>query len=195
MLKGYSIQYRFMLPADVKHSSYTYQKLFRALYGYTQQVHKSSGKIYKYHRPGILSNMPYYRSAKNTVVIPPAFFQTLIEFFKTGKNPTHAWRQKGEWKAVYYMNEIQVNDNQAVSALEKVLERKTVIVNGISIGIKDEIKKAVEQNDVEAQKKLLQTLQDVVNLDWFQQTYASSSKLSEFYDYFKQIKAQQKSFS
>lgn len=194
MLKGYSIQYRFMLPSEIKHSSYTYQKLFRALYGYTQQVHKSNGKIYKYHRAGILSNMPYYRSAKNTVVIHPFFFQTIIEFFKTGKNPTHLWRQKGEWKAVYYMNEIQVNDNQAIGALEKVLDRKTTIINGISIGIKEEIRKAVESNDLEAQKTLFQVFRDIVNLDWFQQTYSTSPKLSEFYEYFKQMKSKQKTF-
>lgn len=63
-VRGYFIQYRFILPDSIKHSSYTYQKLFRAIYGYTQAVHKGSGKNYQYHRQGILSNYPFIRPGK-----------------------------------------------------------------------------------------------------------------------------------
>ncbi|GAG48539.1 unnamed protein product, partial [marine sediment metagenome] len=102
---SYFIQYKFILPESVSHSSYSYQKLFRALYGYTQAVNKSSGKNYKYHRQGVLSSYPYLRAGKNCVIIAPDAFQNLISFFKTGRNPAHKWEVKGNWKAVYYMDE------------------------------------------------------------------------------------------
>ena len=34
----------------------------------------------------------------------------MLDFFKTGKNPAHAWKFKGDWKAVYYMNEKDVDE-------------------------------------------------------------------------------------
>ena len=122
-VKGYFIQYKFIIPENMKHSSYTYQKLFRALYGYTQSVFKSNGKIYHYHRPGVLSSTPYLRPGKNCVIIPPGNFQKLLEFFKTGRNPAHVWKGKGDWKAVYYMNEKTVDEKNAVTAIESLLER------------------------------------------------------------------------
>src|SRR4030042_1173873 len=84
-VKGYFIQYKFIIPENMKHSSYTYQKLFRALYGYTQAVFKSNGKTYHYHRAGVLSATPYLRPGKNCVIIPPGKFQHLLDFFKTGR--------------------------------------------------------------------------------------------------------------
>src|SRR3989344_9577320 len=123
MVKAYFIQYKFLAPETVKHSSYTYQKLFRALYGYTQNVSKSTGKSYKYHRPGVLSLGPYIRPGKNCVVIPQNQLSSLFEFFKTGRNPTHKWVGKGDWKAVYYMNEKEVGVIDLVKPLEDLIDR------------------------------------------------------------------------
>ena len=83
---AYFIQYKFIVPKSLSHSSYTYQKLFRALYGYTQAVYKSSGKTYKYHRKGVLSDVPFLRPTKNTVIIPVSALQKLLNFFNTGEN-------------------------------------------------------------------------------------------------------------
>src|SRR3989344_3839606 len=123
MYKGHFIKYNFIIPETTKHSSYTYQKLFRALYGYTQNVTKSNGKTYKYHRKGILSDIPYIRPGKNCVIIPPKSFAPLETFFKTGKNPTHYWKTKGNWKAVFYFEEKDLEENSVITALKELTER------------------------------------------------------------------------
>jgi len=122
-MKGYFIQYKFIVPESTKHSSYTYQKLFRALYGYTQNVTKSNGKTYHYLRKGILSDFPYIRPGKNCVIIPPKSFNSLDTFFKTGKNPSHYWRVKGDWKAVFYLDEKSLDENQVINAIKNQIKR------------------------------------------------------------------------
>ncbi|MBN2067132.1 MAG: hypothetical protein JW744_01550 [Candidatus Diapherotrites archaeon] len=192
-LKGYFIQYKFIIPDNLKHSSYTYQKLFRALYGYTQAVFKSSGKTYHYHREGVLSAVPYIRPGKNCVIIPPGVFQKLIEFFKTGKNPAHAWRGKGEWKAVYYMNEKDIDETTALKSIEGMLERKYVLTNA------KEHEKLINELNIAAEKGksgldpgylslLLAEAQPIVSNDWFKQVYNQSGKLKEFYSSYKKLK-------
>jgi len=194
-VKGYFIQYKFIIPESMKHSSYTYQKLFRALYGYTQAVFKSNGKIYHYHRPGVLSSTPYLRPGKNCVIIPPGNFQKLLEFFKTGRNPTHAWKGKGEWKAVYYMNEKDVDEKSALAAAEKMLDRRFVTAGS---GKKEKL--ATELNAVVSKAKpgeldrgylgiLLSEAQAIASNDWFKNTYPQSEKLKSFHSNYKKLKA------
>ncbi|MCX6798581.1 MAG: hypothetical protein NTW59_00615 [Candidatus Diapherotrites archaeon] len=197
-VKGYFIQYKFITPENIKHSSYTYQKLFRALYGYTQAVFKSSGKIYHYHREGVLSSVPYTRPGKNCVIIPPGGFQQLIEFFKTGKNPAHVWKGKGDWKAVYYMNEKDVDETAVVAALEELLGRKFVLTNAkehetlaselalAAGGAKSRVAEAGYPN------LLLNQAQTIVNLDWFKAVYSQSDVLKKLYSNYKQLKGAQK---
>lgn len=192
-LRGYFIQYKFIIPDTLKHSSYTYQKLFRALYGYTQAVFKSSGKTYHYHRDGVLSGVPYIRPGKNCVIIPPGVFQKLIEFFKTGKNPAHAWRGKGEWKAVYYMNEKGIEEASALKAIEEMLDRKFVVTSS-----KEHEKIASELNVAASRSKgeidpgylniLLAEAQAVVGNEWFKAVYPRSEKLKAFYTSYKKLK-------
>ena len=195
-LKGYFIQYKFILPEGIKHSSYTYQKLFRALYGYTQNVTKSNGKAYKYHRDGVLSKTPYLRPGKNCVIIPHAAFNQLISFFKTGKNPSHYWRGKGDWKAVYYMDEKDLNESDVVAALEGQLDR-TYITNSsdtpqqLSGALDIILTRAKETQKVDA-AYLNATMSDaekIVAGQWFKDTYKKSPKLTSFYQKYKQIKA------
>lgn len=123
MVKAVLVQYRFVLPVGTQHSSYTYQKLFRAIYGYTQNVSKSSGKTYRYHRPGVLSAVPYNKPGKNTVLVPKSALPALADFFKTGKNPSHEWHVKGDWKAVYYTDEREVSTQDAAAAVETAADR------------------------------------------------------------------------
>lgn len=178
-IKGYFIQYKFILPEGIRHSSYTYQKLFRALYGYTQIVNKSSGKNYKYHRAGVLSNIPYIRSGKNCVVIPSESFQTLINFFKTGSNPTHHWRTKGDWKAVYYMDEKQINTNLIVQALEQLVDRQ-YLENKKRLF--DEMQRVTssEQVNLDYATLVCSQAEAIAKHNWFKTTYSNSKKLKEF---------------
>lgn len=191
-VKGYFVQYRFILPENIKHSSYTYQKLFRAIYGYTQAVYKATGKNYHYHRPGILSNFPYSRPGKNCVIIPQSAFQPLQEFFKTGHNPTHNWQTKGEWKCTYFLNEKDVLEKDAVLALENLLSRK--FIDGLEgpAKLSSEIKRAAEKGvDAGYKAALLKEAQLILDLDWFKQTYSSSPVLLEFYNQCRFLKSAQ----
>ena len=186
-LKGYFIQYKFIIPEEIKHSSYTYQKLFRALYGYTQNVTKSNGKTYKYHRKGILSSVPYIRPGKNCVIIPPAIFSSLIDFFKTGRNPSHKWIVKGNWRAVYYMNEKDVALNDIVPAVEELLDRTYILSTAKDHEkIADEIfnllglKQKGEKFDLNYKKALVEEAQKIASSEWAAQVLQKSEKLKKF---------------
>lgn len=189
VVKSYFVQYRFILPDSTKHSSYTYQKLFRGIYGYTQAVYKGSGKTYHYHREGILSNYPYLSPGKNCVIIPPAAFQTLQDYFKTGKNPTHFWQEKGEWKCTYFLNEKDLSEKEVAASVESLLSRKFVEgVEGKALLV-NEMKRVVQSGADEGYKSaLIKEAQSIVDLDWFKQTYQQSPALMEFYELFKKLK-------
>jgi hypothetical protein len=188
-LRSYFVQYRFILPDSIKHSSYTYQKLFRAIYGYTQAVNKGSGKTYKYHRAGILSNYPYIRPGKNCVIIPQPAFQSLQEFFKTGRNPTHLWQEKGEWKCTYFLNEKDLSEKEVVLALENLLARKYLSGLEGPARVDAELKRATEKGVDEGYKQaLLKEAQQIVEFDWFKSTYSFSPVLSEFYSNYRFLK-------
>jgi len=193
-VKGYFIQYKFIIPETMKHSSYTYQKLFRALYGYTQAVFKSNGKTYHYHRPGVLSSVPYLRPGKNCVIIPPGNFQKLLDFFKTGRNPTHNWQGKGDWKAVYYMNEKLVDEKNALIALERLLDRHYVTgASGKKEKLVEELTSALTKTKPGETDKgylgmLLAEVRPIASSDWFKAVYPDSSKLKSFYSNYKKLK-------
>ncbi|MFH1751721.1 MAG: hypothetical protein ABH821_02185 [archaeon] len=186
-LDSYSIQYKFILPNSVKHSSYEYQKLFRALYGYTQNVSKSNGKTYSYHRRGVLSKSPYLRPGKNAVIIPASIFPDLVNFFKSGKNPCHYWRSKGDWKAVYYVNEKKVPEKDAVPALEQMLERYYLTMDGGDkrklssemTFLADKARKGEKVNDY-SKKVVLEEASNLINNDWFKKSFVHSEKLTSF---------------
>lgn len=188
-VRSYFIQYRFIIPDSIKHSSYTYQKLFRAIYGYTQAVYKSNGKIYHYHRAGILSEYPYIRPGKNCVIIPPSAFQSLQDFFKTGNNPTHKWQVKGDWKCTYFLNEKDVDEKTIIAALTDLLSRKFIKGPDGPSKLSSELKKAISNDcPVEYKSLLLKEAQNVINVPWFKEVYSLSKELSEFYDNFKVLR-------
>ena len=188
-IRGYFVQYRFIIPDSIKHSSYTYQKLFRAIYGYTQAVYKTSGKNYHYHRNGILSTFPYIRPGKNCVIIPPGAFQSLQEFFKTGHNPTHNWQQKGEWKCTYFLNEKDIQEKEVILALENLLSRKFIEGEEGLVKFSSEMKRIVEKGANSTYKaSFVKEAQSIVDLDWFKQVYQQSPVLLEFYELYKKLK-------
>lgn len=195
-IKGYFIQYKFILPESTSHSSYTYQKLFRALYGYTQSVYKSNGKVYKYHRPGVLSKTPYIRSGKNCVIIPPGVFNHLTTFFKTGQNPAHYWKGKGDWKAVYYMDEKNLDGKDVAKALEHLIDRTYVIsssnepqniANELTI-IASSLARGDRPDEVYS-KSIRAEAESIVNNPWFSEAQGHSAKLAEFYKQYIKLKA------
>ena len=196
MAKGFFIQYKFILPENIKHSSYTYQKLFRAIYGYTQNVTKSNGKRYTYHRKGVLSDYPHSRPGKNCVIIPKNAFNELTTFFKTGKNPAHFWKIRGDWKAVYYMDEKTLNPADAAKALEATLGRAYVeTATGEQANLDGELalltdlKKSDKVPDPAYVKKVVSEAEKIVQHEWFKDCLAGSEKLSSFYKKYKAVKA------
>ena len=189
-VRAYFVQYRFIIPSSIKHSSYTYQKLFRAIYGYTQAVYKSNGKNYKYYRQGILSQYPYIRPGKNCVIVPPQSFQALQEFFKTGHNPTHNWTMKGDWKCTYFLNEKDVDEKEIVTAIESLIARKYVEGNEGLVKLSSEIKRTstYPTDNKEYKAALVKEAQQIVESDWFKQVYNQSKELAEFYSNYKILK-------
>jgi hypothetical protein len=195
LVRGYFIQYKFIVPENVKHSSYTYQKLFRALYGYTQNVTKSSGKTYKYHRKGVLSAYPYIRPGKNCVIIPKAIFSTLIDFFKTGKNPSHKWIGKGDWKATYYMDEKEIDAGDATTAVEGLVDRSFILTTSkaherVENEISNLLALAREQKkpDLAYKKLVLAEAQQIVSGEWFSDAVARSQRLKQFNKLYNELK-------
>ena len=192
MPKGYFIQYKFIVPETTKHSSYTYQKLFRALYGYTQNVTKSNGKTYHYFRKGILSTIPYIRPGKNCVIIPPKSFSTLDSFFKTGKNPTHYWRTKGDWKAVFYFDEKSLDENQVIGAVKDQISRafteKAENLPNINL---EAIAEKAKKGEKQAEEKVALAINEaekIISSSWFREVYSQDPTLKNFYENYKTIK-------
>ncbi len=195
-MKGYFVQYKFILPKDVKHSSYTYQKLFRAIYGYSQQVSKSNGKTYVYHRHGVLSKTPFIKHGKNCVVIPQEKFSDLISFFKTGKNPSHSWTIKGDWKAVYYLNEKEIGETDITASLENLLDR-TYIVNpakehGLLLSEMEKLKESAESRkskDNVFSDVIFNEAKEIITSSWFKEVYSKSEKLKYFHSLYTFLKS------
>lgn len=195
MSSGFFIQYKFITSDNTKHSSYNYQKLFRALYGYTQNVSKSNGKTYKYHRKGVLSSTAYIRPGKNCVIIPSSAFNSLTTFFKTGKNPTHFWETKGDWKATYYMDEKDLKDEEVVKALHDLLDRTFLSTQADApIDLFSEVEKAAAKLKESAKPEkayldaLLAEADKITSNQWFKDCYSKSEKLSLFFNNLKLLK-------
>lgn len=188
-VKAYFVQYRFIFSDNIKHSSYTYQKIFRAIYGYTQAVYKSNGKKYNYYRDGILSNTPYIRPGKNCVIIPTTHFQKLQDFFKTGKNPAHNWFIKGDWKCTYFINEKDVSEKDIVVAIKDFISKKYFEYNGERFKLSVALEKFNNQNIDQNQKNLLiSQVQNIIDNIWFRESYSQSEELTVFYNNFKKLR-------
>jgi len=127
MAKAYMIKYKVKMIGNYNHSDYGYQKIFRAIYGYTQNVTKGSGKVYIYHRPGVLSKTPYIKKGKNEVIVPKECLTPLLNFFKTGENPAHKWTEKGNWSATYTLYDIDISELQAKKAIDKVINSTFIV--------------------------------------------------------------------
>jgi len=171
MAKAYMIKYKIKMIGDYNHSDYSYQKIFRAIYGYTQNVTKGNGKIYIYHRPGVLSKTPYIKKGKNEVIVPKDCLTQLLYFFKTGENPTHKWSKKGQWQATYTLYDIDVSEQQAKKAIDKTINSTFVVDDEGSVKrILTLLEEIFEQNKIPSinlKKALFFEIRRIQTLEWY----------------------------
>lgn len=183
-LKGYFIQYKVITPKSTSRASYTYQKIFRALYGYTQIIKKSNGKTYSYHREGVLSTIPHSKTGRNCVVIPKESLAVLLNFFKTGLNPAHKWQEKGDWKVVYYMDEKELTEEDVTNAIQRLIDR-TYIFNskGEQSKLVEELHLLREKQEIDpkTKKTILDRSQKIITHPWFAESKSKNPKLFDFF--------------
>ncbi|NPA86522.1 MAG: hypothetical protein GXO00_00750 [Candidatus Diapherotrites archaeon] len=162
-MKGYLIRYRYK--GSRPSSSYSYQRFFRALYGYTQVVTKSNGRTYVYYREGVLTLYPYIREGRNTVIIPPSALTDVIDFFKTGRNPAHSFEDLSNWDVSYYVEEVNVDPGSALKAIYSALNRILVRVPEGFVPLRELVSKPVLSPDELA--ALRQKARKIVETEWF----------------------------
>lgn len=171
MAKAYMVKYKIKMLGNYSHSDYGYQKIFRAIYGYTQNVTKNNGKVYIYHRPGVLSKTPYIKKGKNEVIVPKACLTELLDFFKTGENPTHKWFEKGKWQATYTLYDMDVSEQQAKRAIDKTINSIFVVDDDGSVKrILNLLEDIFEKNKVPSvnlKKVLLSNIRKIQNFEWY----------------------------
>lgn len=125
--------------------------------------------------------MPFIRPSKNSIIIPVDSFQRLINFFNTGENPAHRWSSKGDWKAVYYLSDKQINEQLAAKAFEKVLDRQWVNYDGEKVLLEDFLsKKASAGLDKKSKELLMPICNRITTHDWFLKSYVYSERLTNF---------------
>ena len=168
------------------------------MYGYTQNVTKSNGKVYSYHRRGVLSEHPFLKQGKNCVIIPQEAFSSLKNFFLTGANPTHKWVVKGDWKAVYYLNDKDLDDQSVATAVEELIDRTFVLTTSKEHQkIESELKNLIElqkssQSIDEAYKKIvLEHAYRITSNPWAKQSVSKSSRLAQFFENYNALKVKQ----
>jgi hypothetical protein len=185
------VKYKFIFNNDIKHSSYLYQKVFRSIYGYHQNVTKKDKKVYTYFRKGVVSDIPYIRPGKNSIIIPIGKEQKLIDFFETGINPTHRWKDKGDWKVNCEINNIEIDLKSIVLSLEEYIDNIYMISNNnTNIKINDNLINILkEQNiNINENKYLLEKIESIINLEWFLKSKKYSTILSNFYNNYLLLK-------
>ena len=179
-MKGFLIKYRYK--GAQPSSSYTYQRFFRALYGYTQVVTKSNGKTYVYYSEGVLTTYPHVRYGKNTVLVPENALEPLINFFKTGKNPAHRFEDLSSWSVTYYIEETAVDESTAIRAIYAALNRIMARTPAGIVRLRD----LVQRNNLGADELLIikEKAQPIVESPWFKAVYQKDPLLYHLNDVF-----------
>jgi hypothetical protein len=184
------IKYKFSFNKEIKHTSYIYQKVFRSLYGYHQNVTKNNNKIYIYFRKGILSDIPYIKAYKNAIILPKNFEDKIINYFNTGENPAHRWKTKGDWIVNYTIDEIDVDYESIISSLINYInDYKIINKDNEKVKLKNEIKNFSFNNlNKDYNIYLLSICNKIVSFDWFKKVYEYSEELKLFYNNYLRIK-------
>jgi len=171
MAKAYMVKYKVKMIGNYNHSDYGYQKIFRAIYGYTQNVTKGNGKIYIYHRPGILSKTPYIKKGKNEVIVPKDSLTSLLDFFKTGENPAHKWSEKGNWSATYTLYDVDVSEQQSKKAIDRVINSTFIVDDDATVKrVLNLLEELFEQNKAPSaplKNTLYNEFKKIQSLEWY----------------------------
>lgn len=179
-MKGFRVRYKFK--GEEPSSKYSYQRFFRALYGYTQVVKKSNGKTYVYYREGVLTRYPYIRESKNTVIVPINALEPLVSFFREGKNPAHVFSYLNDWDVSYYVEQIDVLAQPAIDALESAIDRIYARTENGYI----QLRQLIESDDVSVHTLYLikEYADKIVESNWFKELYDTSEVLKLLYTKF-----------
>lgn len=189
------IKYKFIFNNDIKHSSYLYQKMFRSIYGYTQNVTKKDKKTYWYHREGVLENIPYIRPGKNSIIVPINTEHKIINFFNTGKSPTHNFKEKGEWSINYNIDKIEINQEDIIKTIDAFINSLIVIsIDGKNTKIFDELNNIIIDKEYASKFKkankdnLISKINNILEIDWIFKTKESSEKVKLLISLFNKAK-------
>ncbi len=190
-IKSNFIKYKFIFKENTKHTSYLYQKVFRAIYGYHQNVTKNNNKIYTYFRKGLVSDIPYIKPGKNSVILPIGYETKLLEYFETGKNPTHNWKTRGDWKVEYTINEVDIDSESVIKSLEDYINNYTII------NLENKNAKLLEEIDLVSKEQIsnnnyINIIKNIcvkiISNYWFKDIYIESPVLTSFYSSYQVIK-------
>ena len=183
------IKYKFTFNNNIKHSSYLYQKVFRSIYGYTQNVTKKDKKIYQYHRKGVIEDIPYLRPGKNCIILPFNTEHKLINFFNTGKSTTHNFREKGNYSIEYTLDKVEINDTEIIKTLESFITNYFLVsVDGNNNKLINELDLIINNTEYYQKYKksnkdnLISKLNNIISNDWFLKCKNKSEVLSDFYN-------------
>lgn len=197
------IEYKFIFNKDIKHSSYLYQKVFRSICGYQQNVTKKGLKPYIYYRKGLLSNIPHKKYARNNIILPKGCEKAIIDYFETGVNPTHNWREKGNWNVDYKVKEIDIDVSEIIKILEIfLLDYKIINVKNKQVSLLNEISEVKNNlinnknyiNNKDYINNILQIMKNLINNEWFEKSKDQSALLTNFYNDYSYILNIQKSY-
>ncbi|MDD3178074.1 MAG: hypothetical protein PHR26_00985 [Candidatus ainarchaeum sp.] len=184
------IKYKFIFNKDINHSSYLYQKVFRSLYGYQQNVTKKNKKVYTYTRKGLLSDIPHLKPGKNSFIIPLNYENLIINYFKTGENPAHLWKNKGDWKVEYIIEKLEVDLESVIECLENFLSNYNIInLDNKSSLLLTELDYIIRTNNNNKDyiKYILKECNKITNFNWFKEVYKKSDLLSSFYEKYNSL--------
>ena len=190
-IRSVLIKYKFSFEENTAHSSYLYQKVFRSIYGYNQNVTKKSTKIYNYFRTGVVSNTPYIKSGKNSLILPIGYETELIEYFETGKNPTHNWKNKGNWTVEYKKDFIDIDSETITKTLGNYINTlKMVNESNKQVNFMEELNLILSKDNSNQNyiTTILNIMKKIINTNWFNETNKLSSDLSKFYEIYNKLK-------
>ena len=180
-----------MFKDDINRSSYLYQKVFRSIYGYQQNVTKKNNKPYLYIRKGILTDIPHYKPGRNAVIIPKGYENKIIDYFSTGINPAHNWKSKGDWDVKYTVDEIDLDSSNIIKIMEDyIYNYKIINLNNKETNIYDELKYITENNiyDKNHLTNISKIVENIINFEWFKEVKEESEKLIKLFNNYLEIK-------
>ena len=181
------IKYKFIFNNNIKHSSYLYQKVFRSIYGYTQNVTKKNKQVYQYYRKGVIEDLPYLRPGKNCLILPINTEHKLINFFNTGKSTTHNFREKGDYSIEYTIDKVEINDIEIIKCIEDFINNYYIIsIDGNNNKLINELDLIINNSEYFSKYKkanrdnLINKLNNIVSSDWFVKCKNKSELILEF---------------